>query len=88
MLLREWIPRGEPEQRYMQLVLPKKHRQKVMEMAHSMPLAGHLGSKKTIDRIIRRFYWPGMFKEVKDYCQQCPECQKVSNHGRHRAPLI
>ena len=26
-----------PEQRYMQLVLPRKHRQKVMEVAHSMP---------------------------------------------------
>ena len=38
-----------------QLVLPEPCRQKVLEVSHDIPLAGHLGRKKTLQRIKRRF---------------------------------
>ena len=41
-----------------QLVLPTKCRRVVMELAHSIPLAGHLGKHKITDRTLQRFYWP------------------------------
>ena len=56
LLCRRWIPmrfgRGELTRRDKEsiaVVLPVKCRRKVMEMAHSIPLAGHLGKKKTTD---------------------------------------
>jgi len=59
LLYRRWIPLqvrcGEISGREKisvvmdQLVLPQKCRGKVMELAHSIPLAGHLGKKKTTD---------------------------------------
>ena len=57
-------------------------------MAHRLPMSGHLGRDKTAQRILRRFFWPSIFKDVKDYCRGCPECQMTSPRGGNRAPLM
>ena len=57
-------------------------------MAHALPLAGHLGKQKTAQRILRRFYWLSVFKNVEKYCRQCPECQLVGRRVTGRAPLV
>ena len=58
-----------------------------MKLAHTRPLGGHLGTKKTTDRLIRHFTWPGMGKYVKTYCQSCISCQKAEKMMKHKAPL-
>ena len=42
-----------------QLVLPTNLREGVMEVAHDSILGGHLGGKKTLDRVTSNFHWPG-----------------------------
>ena len=71
-----------------QLVLPNKYRKLVLELAHSIPLAGHLGKHITMDRILQRFYWPTARSDVADYCKRCVTCQKTSRVKPPRAPLI
>lgn len=61
-----------------QLVVPKPYRRMVMDLAHSHVLGGHLGADKTLERVLQRFYWPGCYREIKDYCQSCPMCQVTS----------
>jgi hypothetical protein len=39
-----------------QLVLPKTLREGVMEVAHDSILGGHLGTQKTVDRVLSNFY--------------------------------
>lgn len=73
---------------YEQLVLPTQCRQTVLRLAHNIPMAGHLGRKKTTDRILQRFYWPGLFRDVKNYCRTCAECQKTAPKGVSKAPMI
>ena len=86
---RKWLPSGRTEDMVIdQLVLPSQCRSQVLELAHSVPLAGHLGRKKTEQRILQRFYWPGVHRDVASYCKQCAECQKSSMEGRTHAPLI
>ena len=47
VLYRRWVPRGQPEEAVTeQLVLPKQCRRTVLQLAHSIPLGGHLGKKK------------------------------------------
>ena len=48
-----------------------------MKLAHDIPWSGHLGIEKTKDRVLQNYYWPGVFKDVADYCRSCPECQKT-----------
>ena len=73
---RQWVERGQPEEAAVELiVLPKQCRKTVLQLAHSIPLGGHLGKKKTADRILRRFYWPSLFRDVADFCRSCSACQ-------------
>ena len=50
LLYRKWQPDANSEE-VLQLVLPRKYRETVLKVAHSIPLAGHLGRKKTTSRI-------------------------------------
>ena len=80
---------GESEtETVMQLVLPRSCRQRVLELAHSIPLAGHLGRKKTYARLAQRFYWPSMSRDVVEYVRSCEACQKCGRRRPARVPMI
>lgn len=70
-----------------QLVVPQCVREVILQLSHSIPWAGHRGKHKTLARIKRHFYWPGLRRDVTQYCKSCPECQKVSMRSPSRAPL-
>ncbi len=53
-----------------------------------MPMAGHLGIKKTTNRVIQRYFWPGVFKDVTQYCRTYEVCQRAQTRKPVRAPLI
>ena len=58
LLLRRWTPAGadDPDMEVEQLVLPRQRRKAVLQLAHQIPLAGHLGRQKTAQRILQQFY--------------------------------
>ncbi|XP_042905941.2 uncharacterized protein [Parasteatoda tepidariorum] len=58
-----------------QVVLPLEKRTEVLRMAHEIPLAGHLGEKKTTQRHKYSFFWPTIKQDVKKFCESCKECQ-------------
>lgn len=60
------------------VVAPEVYRPEILRLGHSIPLAGHMGQEKTYERISWHFFWPHLYKEVKDYCATCPECQLIS----------
>ncbi len=69
------------------LALPQQFRQRVMEMGHSIPWAGHMAFQKTLNRIGSRFVWPGMYSHVSQFCASCETCQITSAKGVARAHL-
>ena len=71
-----------------QIVLPTQGRRTVLELGHQIPLAGHLGKEKTLKRILRRFHWLSIFKDVENFCRSCVQCQMSSGHKVPPAPLI
>ena len=91
LLYRRWSPQGsdgDEAQIVEQLVLPVQCRQPVVRLAHDIPMAGHLGKRKTADRIRQRFYWPSLYRDVAKYCQSCERCQKSSPRHTLKAPLV
>ena len=48
-----------------------------MEVAHDTMLAGHMGVKKTEDRILTNFYWPGIHQDVMSFCRSCDVFQRT-----------
>ncbi|KAL8606779.1 hypothetical protein ACOMHN_049608 [Nucella lapillus] len=72
-----------------QVIVPKELRVSVMTLGHDIPMAGHLGTRKTKDRIFLEFYWPGMCGDIRRYCQSCVSCQRTIDKGRvPRAPMV
>ena len=65
-----------------QILVPKDLRKKVMEVAHDAMLAGRMGVKKTEDRILTNFYWPGIHQDVVSFCRSCDVCQRTVSKGR------
>ncbi|XP_069140935.1 uncharacterized protein [Argopecten irradians] len=82
------------ERRIKQLVVPAQYRNFVLRLAHDSVMAGHLGAKRTADRILLEFYWPGVIADVSRYCRSCDVCQRTFPKGRvtkvplGRMPLI
>ena len=70
-----------------QLVVPKSRREIVFQTAHYNPMAVHMGCEKTLNRVMARFYWPGIWADVRRWCASCPECQLVNQPAIPRAPL-
>ncbi len=91
LLYRHWQPRKQEEngvREVEQLVLPIHCRQLVLRLAHDIPTASHLGVTKTRNRGLQRYYWPGIFKEVTEYCTTCEVCQRSRGRRPARAPLV
>ncbi|GBM58756.1 Transposon Ty3-I Gag-Pol polyprotein [Araneus ventricosus] len=63
--LKRWLP-----------VIPKHLRLDIVRHFHDAPTAGHLGFIKTYDRLRKRFYWPGLYRSVRNYVMHCKECQR------------
>ncbi|GFT92148.1 retrovirus-related Pol polyprotein from transposon 412 [Trichonephila clavipes] len=59
----------------MQLVLPRCRIDKVMKLAHESVYGGHMGVKKTKERIKYNFFWPNMSGEIAEFVQTCKGCQ-------------
>ena len=69
-----------------QVVVHIALRQTIVEQLHNN--AGHLGIRKTFEKVKERFFWPGYEQDVKDAVQRCDRCQR-QNHpiSKHQAPI-
>lgn len=90
LLVRKWVPHsvqglGEP---VFQIVVPTVLRNKVLQTSHG-EVAGHMGVRKTYDRILRHFFWPRLKRAVAQFIKTCPTCQRTSkpNQVVKPAPL-
>ena len=66
----------------LQLVIPESFREKVLRLAHKTLMSGHLGIKKTMDRVLTEFFWPGVCGDVSRFCKSCDICQRTIQKGR------
>ena len=69
-------------------MLPQQCRELVMRLSHDVPMAGHLGITKMKDRILQRYYWPGIFMDVANYCRGCEVCQRSTPRKPAKAGLV
>jgi len=53
---------------------------KIAKKCHNSKVAGHFGMEKTIEIIMRDFYWKGLTEWINYYVRSCDECQ-------HNKPL-
>ncbi|OCT84628.1 hypothetical protein XELAEV_18022781mg [Xenopus laevis] len=44
---------------------------------------GHFGKGKTLECILVRFFWPGVYRDVNTYFTACPDCQPPAKENQN-----
>ncbi|CAC5380411.1 Retrovirus-related Pol polyprotein from transposon 297,Steroid 5-alpha-reductase DET2,Retrovirus-related Pol polyprotein from transposon 17.6,3-oxo-5-alpha-steroid 4-dehydrogenase 1,3-oxo-5-alpha-steroid 4-dehydrogenase 2 [Mytilus coruscus] len=80
ILYRVYVTPSEEE--IYQVVLPEKYRAIVLELAHDIPLSGHLGIMKTRDRILHHYFWPDVpFRRIAiDFVGPLPVTERKNKY--------
>ena len=64
----------------LQLVVPSSLTHSVINLAHeSLRVLNHRGRKETISKVLDEFYWPGVCREVTQFCKSCATCQRTTH---------
>ena len=64
--------------------VPLQFRRPVFDALHGL---SHGGTRPTLKLLSRRYVWPGMRKDIREWCRTCVPCQ-ASKVGRHtKAPV-
>ena len=58
-----------------QICIPPVMRKQLIYYGHSSVSGGHFGIAKTIHKLQKRYWWPGMAGSVARYIIECPFCQ-------------
>ena len=58
----------------------------ILREMHDAPFSGHLSTVKTYGRILHRYFWFGMYEDIKNYCESCDVCAR--RKMPHRQPNI
>lgn len=82
LLYRVFIEPTQLKRTFVQLAVPLPRRISVLQLAHDTLFGGHLGTKKTGERLKAQFYWPGIDRSIKLYVRSCEKCQKFEPKGR------
>ena len=80
---RLYVSRSDPslenlmeDQDAWKLLIPKEQRQTVLSEWHEEPAAGHLGRRKTYERVATYYYWLTIYHGVAYYVKTCEICQQ------------
>ena len=78
------LTRCKAEKCSLQLVVPQDLKGEVMRDLHC---EAHFSYQKTFYKAKEKYWWPGMFKDIKSFCESCIQCQEAKGNQK-RPPLI
>ncbi len=64
------------------LVVPAALVQTLINIEHASPFGGHVGIKRTFQRLCQLYYWPTMLDNVTSFINQCRVCQMEKANRR------
>lgn len=70
------------------IVVPESARALVLHECHDIPSAGHLGIKKTRNRILQRYFWPRVSKDTELYVKNCVICRESKSTNTKKQGLM
>ena len=74
---------------HLQLCAPRVLRNEVLEFAHDIPSAGHLGSRRLKEVLKKRLYWPNWKTDFELHCKNFRKCvERNDSPMKSRSPFI
>lgn len=64
------------------LIAPDSLKLEIIQDAHKP----HFGFKKTYDIIKSRFFWHGMYRDIKNHCNKCVPCNRTKQRQTIKVP--
>ena len=71
----------DPERKL--ILVPSAFVERVIRFIYEGPGGAHQATKATSAKVIQRFYWPGLKREVRLYVACCPTCERFLRLGRN-----
>src|SRR4051794_29019900 len=65
----------------------EKLRIDILKLYHDSPLAGHPGRQRTLELVMRKYYWPGMRSFIYAYVDNCEYCQRARKAKKPELPI-
>lgn len=65
-----------------------EHRKIALREAHILPTAGHAGVTRMWKTLRRKFYWPGMFRDVVTHVKKCEACRLMKKLSTPKPPQL
>src|SRR5436305_984928 len=62
-------------------VLKEDETDAILFMTHNHETGGHFGVDTTYNKIADRYYWKGMYDDIKKYVKNCDTCQRRGQKG-------
>ena len=64
------------------LKIPNKNeKDSILWMYHNHPTAAHFGVETTYNKIKEKFFWRGMYNDIRKYIKYCDICQRRGKKG-------
>ena len=60
-------------------------RAEVIWLHHNIPAVGHGKRWKTVELVMRNYWWPGVTRDVRKYVKGCDLCQRIKNRTEELA---
>lgn len=75
--------------RLWRIYVPLPIRKMVTYYHHDVDMSAHPGITKTYRDIARRFWWNGLYEDIRNYVKSCELCQRCKASNQHRgAPMF
>ena len=77
----EWQIEGDLVLKEEKVYIPKDKelRSEIIWLYHDVPVTGHGSWWKTMELIIRNYWWPGVTRDMSKYVEECDLCQRMKN---------
>ena len=63
----------------MYVLKDKELRAEVIWLHHDVLAAEHSGRWKTVELVMRNYWWPRVTRDVRKYVEECDLCQRMKN---------
>jgi len=83
----EWKIEGDLVLKEGKVYVPKDEelRAEVIQLHHDVLAVGHGGKWKTVELVMRNYWWPGIIRDVGKYVKGCDLCQRIKNKAEELA---
>ena len=63
-------------------------KKQLLQLAHACPIAGHRGVHATWVALSRRFFWDGLYEDVRAFVGACDECRRAKRRTTRKNGLL